>query len=133
MSRDYARLEPEAATRIRQQWAAGVVCPRLARKPRDLDPPAATRHPSGSSRPAQRDDLLEASVVARARRQPAGVGGAVGRPGRLVRSEVMPAADYGPTGFVPSVSHFSGPGCWRITGSLRGHTLFFVTRVRRAQ
>jgi hypothetical protein len=59
--------------------------------------------------------------------------GPVGRPGRLVRSEVMPAADYGPTGFVPSVSHFSGPGCWRITGSLRGHTLSFVTRVRRAQ
>ena len=54
-----------------------------------------------------------------------------GRTGARVRADVKPAADYGPTGFVPSELHFSGPGCWRITGALRGHTLSFVTRVVR--
>jgi hypothetical protein len=47
----------------------------------------------------------------------------VGRPGPRLRAEVMAAANYGPTGFVPSMLHFSRPGCWRITGSLRGRTL----------
>lgn len=38
-------------------------------------------------------------------------------------------ADYGPTGFVPSALRFSKPGCWRITGSLREHTISFVAKV----
>lgn len=42
---------------------------------------------------------------------------------------VAPAADYGPAGFVPSFLHFSRPGCWRITGTLRGRSLSFVARV----
>jgi hypothetical protein len=46
-------------------------------------------------------------------------------------AEVRPVAGYGPTGFVPSALRFSKPGCWRITGSLRGHTISFVTRVTR--
>lgn len=44
---------------------------------------------------------------------------------------VAPAADYGSKGFAPSFLRFSSPGCWRITGSLRGHTLSFVARVIR--
>jgi hypothetical protein len=55
----------------------------------------------------------------------------VGRAAPRLRAFVEPASSYGPTGFVPSMLHFSGPGCWRITGSLRGHTLSFVARVVR--
>ena len=57
------------------------------------------------------------------------VGGAHPR----MAADVQPAASYGPTGFVPSELHFSGPGCWMVTGSLRGHTLSFVARVVRQQ
>jgi hypothetical protein len=55
----------------------------------------------------------------------------VGRAGPRLRAFVEPASSYGPTGFVPSMLHFSEPGCWRITGSLRGHTFSFVSRVVR--
>jgi len=55
----------------------------------------------------------------------------LGRARPRLRADVQPAANYGPTGFVPSELHFSRPGCWRITGSLRGHKLSFVARVVR--
>ncbi|HEY5694739.1 MAG TPA: hypothetical protein VIR14_09535 [Gaiellaceae bacterium] len=55
----------------------------------------------------------------------------LGRARPRLRADVQPAANYGPTGFVPSELHFSRSGCWRITGSLRGHTLSFVARVVR--
>lgn len=48
-----------------------------------------------------------------------------------LKADVASAADYGPKGFVPSFLRFSGPGCWKVTGSLRGHTISFVTRVIR--
>ena len=44
-------------------------------------------------------------------------------------ADVATVAEYGATGFVPSSLRFSEPGCWRITGSLRGHRLSFVARV----
>lgn len=47
-----------------------------------------------------------------------------------LKAQVASAASYGPKGFVPSFLRFSGAGCWRITGSLRGrHSLSFVARV----
>ena len=48
-----------------------------------------------------------------------------------LRADVASAASYGPKGFVPSFLRFSEPGCWKVTGSLRGHTISFVTRVIR--
>lgn len=53
----------------------------------------------------------------------------VGRARPRLSAEVQPVADYGPTGFVPSALRFSKPGCWRITGSLREHTISFVAEV----
>jgi hypothetical protein len=53
----------------------------------------------------------------------------VGQARLRITAEVATVAGYGPTGFVPSELRFSKPGCWRITGSLRGHTLSFVARV----
>jgi hypothetical protein len=53
----------------------------------------------------------------------------VGRAHPRLKADVASAADYGPKGFVPSFLRFSKPGCWRVTGSLRGHTISFVTRV----
>jgi hypothetical protein len=55
----------------------------------------------------------------------------VGQAGPRLEADVAAAADYGPTGFVPSFLRFSQPGCWKVTGSLRGHTISFVTRVIR--
>jgi hypothetical protein len=55
----------------------------------------------------------------------------LGRSRPRLHADVQPAANYGPKGFVPSELHFSRPGCWRITGSLRGHRLSFVARVVR--
>jgi hypothetical protein len=57
----------------------------------------------------------------------------VGRTGARVEADVAPASDYGPKGFVPSFLRFSGPGCWRITGTLRGHSISFVARVVRGR
>lgn len=53
----------------------------------------------------------------------------VGRSRPRLDADVSPVGDYGPTGFVPSGLRFSEPGCWKVTGSLRGHKLSFVTRV----
>jgi hypothetical protein len=55
----------------------------------------------------------------------------VGRARPRLKADVASAAAYGPKGFVPSFLRFSKPGCWRVTGSLRGHTISFVTRVIR--
>lgn len=44
-------------------------------------------------------------------------------------ADVRTPGEYGPTGFVPSGLTFDHPGCWRITGSLQGRSLSFVTRV----
>ena len=55
----------------------------------------------------------------------------VGHARPRLRADVASAADYGPKGFVPSFLRFSKPGCWKVTGSLRGHTISFVTRVIR--
>jgi len=44
-------------------------------------------------------------------------------------ADVRRPDEYGPTGFVPSGLAFDHPGCWRVTGSVQGHTLSFVTRV----
>jgi hypothetical protein len=55
----------------------------------------------------------------------------VGQAGPRLEADVAAAADYGPKGFVPSFLRFSKPGCWKVTGSLRGHTISFVTRVIR--
>jgi hypothetical protein len=55
----------------------------------------------------------------------------LGRARPRLEADVAPAADYGPRGFVPSFLHFSKAGCWKITGSLRGHRLSFVTRIVR--
>ncbi len=53
----------------------------------------------------------------------------VGHAHPRLSAQVEPVADYAPTGFVPSALRFSKPGCWRITGSLRGHAITFVARV----
>ena len=53
----------------------------------------------------------------------------VGQTQPLLTADVSTPGEYGRTGFVPSSLHFSEPGCWRITGSLRGHTISFVTQV----
>lgn len=53
----------------------------------------------------------------------------VGHARPRLSAQVQPVADYGPTGFVPSALRFSKLGCWRITGSLHGHSLSFVARV----
>lgn len=55
----------------------------------------------------------------------------VGQSAPRLRADVASAASYGPKGFVPSFLRFSKPGCWKVTGSLRGHTISFVTRVIR--
>ena len=55
----------------------------------------------------------------------------VGQARPRLNADVASAADYGPKGFVPSFLRFSKPGCWRVTGSLRGQTISFVTRVIR--
>ena len=53
----------------------------------------------------------------------------VGRLHPRLTADVATPGEYGPTGFAPSTLRFSKPGCWRVTGSLRGHTISFVTRV----
>jgi hypothetical protein len=55
----------------------------------------------------------------------------VGQARPRLTAYVASAAEYGSKGFVPSFLRFSEPGCWRVTGSLRGHTISFVTRVIR--
>ncbi len=53
----------------------------------------------------------------------------VGQAQPRLTADVSPVAYYAPTGFLPSGLRFSEPGCWRITGSLRGHTISFVAQV----
>ena len=53
----------------------------------------------------------------------------VGRPRARLKADVATPGEYGPTGFVPSTLRFARPGCWRVTGSLRGHSITFVARV----
>jgi hypothetical protein len=53
----------------------------------------------------------------------------VGQAQPRLAAQVQSVASYGPTGFVPSGLRFSEPGCWKITGSLRGHTISFVAQV----
>ena len=44
-------------------------------------------------------------------------------------AEVGTVAEYGPTGFVPSVLLFARSGCWVLTGGLGRNSLTFVLRV----
>lgn len=53
----------------------------------------------------------------------------LGRARPRLTAHVASAAAYGRKGFVPSFLRFSQAGCWLVTGSLRGHTISFVTRV----
>lgn len=54
-----------------------------------------------------------------------------GRARPRLNAHVASTAAYGRKGFVTSLLRFSKAGCWRVTGSLRGHTISFVTRVVR--
>jgi hypothetical protein len=53
----------------------------------------------------------------------------LGRVGARISADVGTVQAYGPSGFVPSTLRFSRAGCWRVTGSVGGHSLSFVTRV----
>ena len=44
-------------------------------------------------------------------------------------AEIGTVAEYGPTGFVPSVLSFARSGCWVLTGGLGRNSLTFVLRV----
>ena len=44
-------------------------------------------------------------------------------------ADVGTVAEYGPTGFTPSVLQFARPGCWRLTGTLGRDRLAFVILV----
>jgi hypothetical protein len=44
-------------------------------------------------------------------------------------ADIGTVAEYGPTGFVPSVLQFARPGCWDLTASLGRTSLTFVVRV----
>jgi hypothetical protein len=43
------------------------------------------------------------------------------------------AYGYGRSGFVPSSLIWPEPGCWQVTGTVAGHSLTIVMRVRAVQ
>jgi hypothetical protein len=57
----------------------------------------------------------------------------VSGPGAAFNSDVGTVAEYGPTGFTPSILRFGRPGCWRLTGTLAETKLDLVLEVIRSE